>query len=201
MKYLRNFRLFEADDVKSLPDDTTLKSNTESTISNNLQAESDLFKEFNALSSKMENIFKDPKIQDNSALAAALLTGVYNSKKEDSQRNKWLKEFEAVLRMERGKNDLQNEINKDTDQIKLTNDDIYRLSSELKDASLKRKPQIVSMLEKNRKKLKELKDNINSNKRLLSQDIINWKKKHEDFKRDIKTEEERIKNLLAKNKK
>jgi hypothetical protein len=201
MKYLRNFRLFEADDVKSLPDDTTLKSNTESTISNNLQAESDLFKEFNALRSKMENIFKDPKIQDNSALAAALLTGVYNSKKEDSQRNKWLKEFEAVLRMERRKNDLQNEINKDTDQIKLTNDDIYRLSSELKDASLKRKPQIVSMLEKNRKKLKELKDNINSNKRLLSQDIINWKKKHEDFKRDIKTEEERIKNLLAKNKK
>lgn len=201
MKYLRNFRLFEADDVKSLPDDTTLKSNTESTISNNLQAESDLFKEFNALSSKMENIFKDPKIQDNSALAAALLTGVYNSKKEDSQRNKWLKDFEAVLRMERRNNDLQNEINKDTDQIKLTNDDIYRLSSELKDASLKRKPQIVSMLEKNRKKLKELKDNINSNKRLLSQDIINWKKKHEDFKRDIKTEEERIKNLLAKNKK
>lgn len=201
MKYLRNFRLFEADDVKSLPDDTTLKSNTESTISNNLQAESDLFKEFNALRSKMENIFKDPKIQDNSALAAALLTGVYNSKKEDSQRNKWLKDFEAVLRMERRNNDLQNEINKDTDQIKLTNDDIYRLSSELKDASLKRKPQIVSMLEKNRKKLKELKDNINSNKRLLSQDIINWKKKHEDFKRDIKTEEERIKNLLAKNKK
>ena len=100
--------------------------------------------------------------------------------------------------MERRKNALQDSINKDLDQIKNTNDDISRLSNEISDASQTRKVQISSMLDKNRKRLKELKDNVNSNKRLLSQDTFNWKKKHEDFKKDIKVEEDRVKNLLSK---
>ena len=204
MKYLINFRIFEAeeeigtDNIKSLSDDTTLKSDTKSAISSSLADDQKSLAEFNQKKTMMENIFKDPKISDDAALASKLLTDVYASKKESALRNTWLTKFETVLRMERSKKAREEAINKDQDSVKSTNDDIYRLDRELKDASLKRKAQIVSMIEKNKKTLKELKDNINSNKRLLSQDTINWRKKHEDFKRDMKTEEEIIKNLLSK---
>ena len=204
MKYLINFRIFEAeeeigtDNIKSLSDDTTLKSDTKSAISSSLADDQKSLAEFNQKKTMMENIFKDPKISDDAALASKLLTDVYASKKESALRNTWLTKFETVLRMERSKKAREEAINKDQDSVKSTNDDIYRLDRELKDASLKRKAQIVSMIEKNKKTLKELKDNINSNKRLLSQDTINWRKKHEDYKRDMKTEEERIKNLLSK---
>ncbi len=204
MKYLINFRIFEAeeeigtDNIKSLSDDTTLNSDTKSAISSSLTDDQKSLAEFNQKKTMMENIFKDPKISDDAALASKLLTDVYASKKETNLRNTWLTKFETVLRMERSKKAREEAINKDQDSVKSTNDDIYRLDRELKDASIKRKPQIVAMIEKNKKTLKELKDNINSNRRLLSQDTINWRKKHEDFKRDMKTEEERIKNLLSK---
>lgn len=202
MKYIKNFRIFEADEgtdnINSLPEDPQLDNQTQSVNKQAIEDSQKLLKEFQEKRSKMENIFKDPKITDDNTLDSTLMSQIYNSKKEAKLRNKWLVQFESVLKMERRKNALQNSINKDLDQIKKTNDDISRLSNEVTDASIVRKNQIVSMLEKNRKRLKELKDNVNSNKRLLLQDITNWKKRHEDFKRDVKVEEDRVKNLLSK---
>lgn len=205
MKYLKKYVLFlEADEntgtdeINPLPSDPELDSKTDKTESESLSDSQSLLSEFQDKKSKMESIFKDTKILDDVSLENALLNGIYNSKKEVKQRNKWLKEFEGILRAERRKNSLQLAIGSDEDQVKKTNDDINRLSNEISDASVKRKEQIVVTLEMNKKRLKELKDNILSNKKLLSQDVINWNKKHEDFKRSIKTEEERIKNLLSK---
>jgi len=203
MKYLKNYLLFlEADenigtdDVKSVDVDTTSKSNTESTITNSLQDTQKLLKEFSEMKTKMENIFKDPKIMDDAALTAALFTKIYNSKKEN--QNTLLKKFEIVLRMEREKNKYQDRINKDKDEVKSTNDYIYQLNRELKEASAKRKPEILSSIKKNKELLKKLNDNIISNNKSLSQDTIKWEKAHEDFKKYIKTEDERIKNLVSK---
>lgn len=202
MRYLISFKIFEAedgiDDINPLPENPQLDTETQKANSDALGDAQKMLKEFQEKKTKMENIFKDPKIADDSDLESTLLTQIYNGKKESRMRNKWLKEFESVLRMERRKNALQNSISKDQDQIKKTNDDISRLNNEINDASLSRKTQINTALDKNRKRLKELKDNLNSNKSLLSQDTTNWKKKHEDFKRSIKIEEERIKNLLSK---
>lgn len=205
MKYLKNYLLFlEADenigtdDINPLPSDPELDSKTDNTESESLEDSQALLREFMDKKSKMENIFKDPKITDDASLENSLLNGIYNSKKEVKQRNKWLKEFEGILRAERRKNAIQSSIGSDEDQVKKTSDDINRLSNNISDASVKRKEQIVVTLEMNKKRLKELKDNILSNKKLLSQDIINWNKKHEDFKKSIKTEEERVKNLMSK---
>lgn len=202
MKYLKYFPIFEAeegtDDIKSLPEDQQLDDQTRSVNKQAIEDSQRILKEFQEKRSKIESIFKDPKISDDTLLDSTLTSQIYNSKKEARLRNKWIVKFESVLRMERRKNALQDSINKDLDQIKNTNDDISRLSNEISDASQTRKIQISSMLDKNRKRLKELKDNVNSNKRLLSQDTFNWKKKHEDFKKDIKVEEDRVKNLLSK---
>lgn len=203
MKYLKNYLLFlEADenigtdDIKSLDVDTTSKSNTESTITNSLQDTEKLLDEFGEMRTKMENIFKDPKIMDDAALSAALFTKIYNSKKEN--QNSLLKEYETVLRMERKKDAYQDEIKKAEDEVKSTNDYIYQLNRELKEASVKRKPQIVSSIKKNKETLKELNNSILSNSKLLSQDTIKWKKAQDDFKKKVKTDQEKNRNLMSK---
>ena len=203
MKYLKNYLLFlEADenigtdDIKSVDADTTSKSNTESTITNSLQDTHKLLKEFGEMKTKMENIFKDPEIMDDAALSAALFTKIYNSKKEN--QNTLLKEYETVLRMERKKDAYQDEIKKAEDEVKSTNDYIYQLNRELKGASAKRKPQIVSSIKKNQETLKELNNSILSNNKLLSQDTIKWKKAQDDFNKKVKTDQEKNRNLMSK---
>jgi len=205
MKYLKKYILFledieniVTDDISALPSDPELDSKTDKTKSESLSDSQALLREFQDKKSKIESIFKDPKITDDVSLDNALLNGVYNSKREVKDRNKWIKEFESILRAERRKNALQSAIGSDEDQVKKTNDDINRLNNEILNASDKRKDQIVSSLEMNKKRLKEIKDNILLNKKLLSEDITNWNKNLENFKKSIKIEEERIKNLLSK---
>jgi predicted signal transduction protein with EAL and GGDEF domain len=204
MKYLKNYFLFLEDEnlgtdgINPLPSDPEMDLKTKNTVSQSLLDSQSLLREFQDKKSKMENIFKDSKIKDDVSLDNALLNGVYNSKKDVNQRNRWLKELEVILKAERRKNALQIAIGSDEDQVKKTNDDINRLNSEISNASVSRKEQIISTLAMNNKRLKEIKDNIISNKKLLSQDTINWNKKSEDFKTSLKIEEERIKNLLSK---
>jgi len=90
-------------------------------------------------------------------------------------------------------------ISTDEDRIKKTNDEINRLNDDIKmDITPDRESQIKSSLDRNRKKLVELKDNIQKNKSILNRDVLNWQKKREDFKRDMKDEEDRIKKLSSK---
>jgi len=147
----------------------------------------------------MESIFKDTKIQSDSDLEKELMNKVYGNKKETRQRNRFLQSFENILRMERRKNSLQEKIGEDEDRIKKTNDEINRLTDESRmDISPKRKEQVVSSIDRNRKKLVELKDNINKNKSILQRDVTSWQKKREDFKKDMKDEEVKIKNLSSR---
>jgi len=206
MKYLKQFKLFlEADelvgtdDINSVEDDKSLDVSTEKAQKDSLAEVQRKLKEFQAKKQSMENIFNDPKIEKDADLEKELLSSVYNSKKETRQRNKYLRDFESVLRQERRKKKLQMAISTDEDRIKKTNDEINRLNDDIKmDITPDRESQIKSSLDRNRKKLVELKDNIQKNKSILNRDVLNWQKKREDFKRDMKDEEERIKKLSSK---
>lgn len=206
MKYLKQFKLFlEADelvgtdDINSVEDDKSLDTNTEKAQKDSLAEVQRKLKEFQAKKQSMENIFNDPKIEKDADLEKELLSSVYNSKKETRQRNKYLRDFESVLRQERRKKKLQTAISTDEDRIKKTNDEINRLNDDIKmDITPDRESQIEISLDRNRKKLVELKDNIQKNKSILNRDVLNWQKKREDFKRDMKDEEDRIKKLSSK---
>lgn len=206
MKYLKQFKLFlEADelvgtdDINSVEDDKSLDVSTEKAQKDSLAEVQRKLKEFQAKKQSMENIFNDPKIEKDADLEKELLSSVYNSKKETRQRNKYLRDFESVLRQERRKKKLQTAISTDEDRIKKTNDEINRLNDDIKmDITPDRESQIKISLDRNRKKLVELKDNIQKNKSILNRDVLNWQKKREDFKRDMKDEEERIKKLSSK---
>jgi len=206
MKYLKHFYLFlEADepivtdDIKSVSPDPQLDNQTKDAEKNALDDVIKNLEDFKNRKQQMESIFKDTKIQSDSDLEKELMNKVYQNKKESRQRNRFLQSFENILRMERRKNSLQEKIGEDEDRIKKTNDEINRLTDESRmDISLKRKEQVVSSIDRNRKKLVELKDNINKNKSILQRDIISWQKKREDFKKDMKDEEDKIKNLSSK---
>jgi hypothetical protein len=206
MKYLKKYNLFleadeleGSDDIRSVAEDPGLDAETKKTQSNALLDVQKNLKEFQAKRQQMENIFNDPKITKDSDLEQRLLSSVYNSKKENRQRNKFLKEFESILRQERRKKALQAAISKDEDRIKKTNDDINRLNDESNmEVTPDRASQIKVSLDRNRKKLTELRDNIQKNKTMMNRDVLNWQKKREDFKRDMKDEEERIKKLSSK---
>ena len=206
MRYLKKFYLFlEAedlegvDDIKSVPDDKSLETSTNDSQKNALSEVEKNLKDFQNRRQKMENIFNDKKIISDSDLEKALMNGVYDNKKENRQRNRFLKDFESVLRSDRRKKSLEQSISKDQDSIKSTNDEISRLNDEIRmDVSQKRKEDLMVSLKKNVDRLKELKDNILKNQQILKRDIIIWQKKREDFKKDMKDEEERIKKLSTK---
>lgn len=206
MRYLKKFQLFlEADelegvdDIKSIPDDKTLDASTNDAQKNALMDVERNLKDFQNRRQKMETIFNDKKIVSDSDLEKELMNGVYGNKKENRQRNRFLKDFESVLRSERRKKSLEQSISKDQDSLKSTNDEISRLNDEMKmDIGDKRKEQLIVSLKKNEDRLKELKDNILKNQQILRRDIILWQKKREDFKKDMKDEEERIKKLSTK---
>ena len=206
MRYLKQFKLFleadelvGSDDIRSVEDDKSLDVSTEKAQKDSLAEVQRKLKEFQAKKQSMENIFNDPKIEKDADLEKELLSSVYNSKKETRQRNKYLRDFESVLRQERRKKKLQTAISTDEDRIKKTNDEINRLNDDIKmDITPDRESQIKISLDRNRKKLVELKDNIQKNKSILNRDVLNWQKKREDFKRDMKDEEERIKKLSSK---
>jgi hypothetical protein len=201
MKYLKYFKIFEADevgtdDIGSTPEDQSLNSQTTKTQQDSKEEIQKNLKAFQDKKTKMEGNFKDPKVITDADLEKALMNGVYDNKKENRIRNKFLKGYESVLRFERRKSALQDAINRDMDQIKKTNDDIYRLSDELKMVSSdKQTVQINQSLDRNRKRLKELKDNVTKNKSILSRDNTIWQKEQEEFKKDMKDEEAKIKSL------
>jgi hypothetical protein len=201
MKYLKYFKIFEADevgtdDIGSTPEDQSLNSQTTKAQQDSKEEIQKNLKAFQDKKTKMEGIFKDPKVITDADLEKALMNGVYDNKKENRIRNKFLKGYESVLRFERRKSALQDAINRDMDQIKKTNDDIYRLSDELKMVSSdKQTVQINQSLDRNRKRLKELKDNVTKNKSILSRDNTIWQKEQEEFKKDMKDEEAKIKSL------
>ena len=201
MKYLKYFKIFEedevgTDDISSTPEDPSLDSQTTKAQQDSKEEIQKNLKTFQDKKTKMEGIFKDPKIVTDADLENALMNGVYDNKKENRTRNKFLKGYESVLRSERRKSAIQDAINQDMDQIKKTNDDIYRLSDQLKMVSSdKQIVQINQSLDRNRKRLKELKDNVTKNKSILSRDNTIWQKEQEEFKKDMKDEEAKIKSL------
>ena len=206
MKHIKKFYLFleaenleGSDDVNPVPNDSQMDNSTDAAEKSALAEIEKNLKDFQNRRQKMENIFNDKKIISDSDLEKALLNGVYDNKKENRSRNRYLKDFESILRSERRKKKLEESIAKDKDSIKSTNDDIFRLESEMRmDLSQKRMDDIKISLDKNRNRLKELKDNILKNEQMLKRDIIGWQKKREDFKKDMKDEEERIKKLSSK---
>ena len=86
MKYLKYFPIFEAeegtDDIKSLPEDQQLDDQTRSVNKQAIEDSQRILKEFQEKRSKIESIFKDPKISDDTLLDSTLTSQIIIQKKK-----------------------------------------------------------------------------------------------------------------------
>jgi hypothetical protein len=213
MKYIKDFNLFleevdsdpeGTDDIQSAPvtPDTTGTEIKKGAVTKLQKISKDL-DEFKQKRGNLEKILKDPQIKTDVELNNQLLTKIYNNKKDVADRNKFLKDYESVLKSDRRKKRLQDAINTDQQNLaKLKSDkdeQISILKDQMQDADKDELGRINSEIEQVQSQkdieIKKISSNISYNSETLQRDIINWQKKKLDYQKDMQEEEKRIKTL------
>ena len=104
MKHIKKFYLFleaenleGSDDINSIPNDTQMDNSTDVAEKSALAEVEKNLKDFQNRQQKMVNIFNDKKIITDSDLEKALLSGVYDNKKENRARNRYLKDLTLMI--------------------------------------------------------------------------------------------------------
>jgi hypothetical protein len=199
MKYLKNWILFEAeevgsDDVQEVSPDQDLEKDTAKTQKDSLKKVSSDLKEFVQKRQVVDDVFKNAT--DDKDLRQKLQNSVYKNRPQDQGRNPYLQEYEYVMRMTRRVNKIKKSLRND----ELKKKDVQRTVSDLK-ASLSEvsdKEDILdlqSKIKKNSEYSKKIDNNINKNKRQLSLDQTNYQKRKRDFETEMKEEQKRIENI------
>ena len=200
MKYLKDWKVFEADeelgsdDIKEAQPDTELEKNTQKSQKDSLQKVSKDLKEFVQKRQVVDDTFKNA--EDDKDLRQKLQNSVYKNRQQDQGRNPYLQEYEYVMRMTRRVNKIKKSIRNDELKKKEIQNVISSLTSNL--ADLSDKQDIVDLEEKilkNKDYLKKVEININKNKKQLSLDQTNYQKRKRDFETEMKEEQKRIENI------
>jgi hypothetical protein len=199
MKYLKNWILFEAeevgsDDVKEVAPDADLEKDTIKTQKDSLKKVDSDLKEFVQKRQVVDDIFKNAT--DDKDLRQKLQNSVYKNRPQDQGRNPYLQEYEYVMRMTRRVNKIKKSLRND----ELKKKEVQRTVSDLKDSlsEVSDKEDILdlqSKIKKNSEYLKKIDNNINKNKRQLSLDQTNYQKRKRDFETEMKEEQKRIENI------
>lgn len=199
MKYLKNWLIFEADeigsdDVQEVSPDQNLEKDTIKTQKDALKKVSSDLKEFIQKRQVVDDVFKNAT--DDKDLRQKLQNSVYKNKPQDQGRNPYLQEYEYVGRMTRRVNKIKKSLRNDD----LKKKDVQHTISDLK-ASLSEvsdKEDIIDLQSKIKKNIdysKKIDDNINKNKKQLALDQTNYQKRKRDFETEMKEEQKRIQNI------
>ena len=203
MKYLKEFKLFEAElETDSIipvePDDKLEKDNQ----SVNLEVLNQIQKnisEYRQKKSIIDNIFKEIEMSD-SEIQSELENKVYNSERDVKKRNKYLRNYESLCRLKRMVDKIQESIIKDKSKRIEMNKQILDLKDRLNDVdSEKQKDVLNQQISNSNNFIKKIDSNINSNQSKLSLDERNYADKKRDFDEQMKIEEQRIKELSTSN--
>jgi hypothetical protein len=203
MKYLKEFKLFEAElETDSIipvePDDKLEKDNK----SVNLEVLNQIQKnisEYRQKKSIIDNIFKEIEMSD-SEIQSELENKVYNSERDVKKRNKYLRNYESLCRLKRMVDKIQESIIKDKSKRIEMNKQILDLKDRLNDVdSEKQKDVLNQQISNSNNFIKKIDSNINSNQSKLSLDERNYADKKRDFDEQMKIEEQRIKELSTSN--
>jgi hypothetical protein len=200
MKYLKNWKLFEADDelgsddIQEAQPDVELEKGTQKSQKDSLQKVGKDLKEFIQKRQVVDDVFKNA--EDDKDLRQKLQDSVYKNRPQDSGRNPYLQEYEYVMRMTRRVNKIKRSIRNDELKKKEIQNTINSLTANL--ADLSDKQDIVDLedkISKNKDYLKKVDVNLNKNKKQLSLDQTNYQKRKRDFETEMKEEQKRIENI------
>jgi hypothetical protein len=200
MKYLKNWKLFEADDapgsddIKEAQPDVELEKGTQKSQKDSLQKVGKDLKEFIQKRQVVDDVFKNA--EDDKDLRQKLQDSVYKNRPQDQGRNPYLQEYEYVMRMTRRVNKIKRSIRNDELKKKEIQNTINSLTANL--ADLSDKQDIIDLedkISKNKDYLKKVDINLNKNKKQLSLDQTNYQKRKRDFETEMKEEQKRIENI------
>lgn len=199
MKYLKYWKIFEADevgsdDIKEISPDVELEKSTQDAQKDALKKVGGDLKEFIQKRQVIDDIFKN--VTDDKSLKQELQDKVYKNRPQDQGRNPYLQEYEYVMRMTRRVNKIKKSIKSDDLMKKEVQRTISDLSSSLSETS--DKEDVVNLqdkIQKNKEYLKKIETNLNRNKRQLALDQTNYQKRKRDFETEMREEQKRIENI------
>jgi hypothetical protein len=200
MRYLKTFRLFEADELESdtinavKPDDKLETDNKNANLEVLKQIQKSLA-EYGQKKSTIDDIFRDTD-SDDSKIQSELEKKVYGSERDAKKRNKYLTNYEALSRLKRIVDKINDSIAKDRSKRSEISNQISDLNDRLNDASGEtQKEKINQQISKSKDFLKKIDMNITDNQRKLALSEKDYTSKKSDFDKQMKVEEERIKKL------
>jgi hypothetical protein len=200
MRYLKTFRLFEADELESAtinavkPDDKLETDNKNANLEVLKQIQKSLA-EYGQKKSTIDDIFRDTD-SDDSKIQTELEKKVYGSERDAKKRNKYLTNYEALSRLNRIVDKINDSIAKDRSKRSEISNQISDLNDRLNDASGEtQKEKINQQISKSKDFLKKIDMNITDNQRKLALSEKDYTSKKSDFDKQMKVEEERIKKL------
>ena len=200
MRYLKTFRLFEADELESdtinavKPDDKLETDNKNANLEVLKQIQKSLA-EYGQKKSTIDDIFRDTD-SDDSKIQTELEKKVYGSERDAKKRNKYLTNYEALSRLKRIVDKINDSIAKDRSKRSEISNQISDLNDRLNDASGEtQKEKINQQISKSKDFLKKIDMNITDNQRKLALSEKDYTSKKSDFDKQMKVEEERIKKL------
>lgn len=200
MIYLKTFRLFEADEIEAdtinavKPDDKLETDNKSANLEVLKQIQKSLA-EYKQKKSTIDDIFRDAD-SDDSKIQSELEKKVYGSERDVKKRNKYLSNYEALSRLKRIVDKINDSIAKDRAKRSEISNQISDLEDRLNDANgEKQKENINQQISKSKDFLKKIDMNITDNQRKLALSEKNYADKKNDFDKQMKVEEERIQKL------
>jgi hypothetical protein len=201
MKYLKRFRLFEADDEVSADSVSAVKpddklENDNKTV--NLEVLKEIQKnlaEYKQKKSTIDDVFRDEEA-DDLKIQSELEKKVYGNESDVKKRNKYLSNYESLCRLKRVVDKIYDSISRDRSKTSEISDQISDLTERLNDVSSeKQKENINQQITKSKEFLKKVETNIIDNQRKLALSEKNYNDKKNDFDKQMKIEEERIQKL------
>jgi hypothetical protein len=199
MKWLKKYSMFlekdeTSDDITST-EETSLIDDNEKTNQESLDLIQKDLSEFRSKKGVVEDILSDMEKND-SQIDSELQQKVFNNQREDSKRNKYLRMLVSLYKLKRRTDKLALAIEADVEkksEVQKQISDLIERFNQLENPSQKVK--VDSQRKKSEEYLKELNLKINDNKKELALSEKNYDKKKEDFEKQMKIEEEKIKSL------
>ena len=201
MKFIKEWRVFEAeekeitsDDISPVDPDSDLDKATEQTHKDTLSKIQKSLQDFRQKRQKVDDIFK--KNLNDVDLRKELMDSVYKNNKQDQGRNRYIQEYENILRLTRRVRKTKKSISDDKSRKIDIQQNIYNLKDDLLEVTNPEdKTDILDKIKKNQDYLKKIDFNINKNMKELNLDQTNYDKRKTNFETQMKEEEKRIQNL------
>lgn len=183
-----------SDDVSSTPDNSIIEDNEDVNQSSLDMIKKDL-EFFRSKKSVVESIFDEVELTD-SEIDSKLQSNVFNNERDEKKRNKYLRMLVSLYKLKRRVDKLSIAIEEDNGRKVETQRQISDLIERFNQLeNVEQKNKVDEQRKKSEDYLKELNQKINDNKKELALSEKNYQKKKEDFERQMKIEEDKIKSL------